>query len=50
MCDEGVPVVGDSGEEPPDPWAEWLRDHLDSMEHEWIVDEREPIPPFPRYS
>lgn len=47
LCDQGVPVVGHSGDEPPDPWAEWLRDHVDSLEHGWIADEREPVPPVP---
>jgi hypothetical protein len=47
LCDEGIAVVVDLGEDAPDPWAEWLCRHLDGREHGWIADEREPVPPVP---
>jgi len=47
LSDQGVPVVVGSGDEPPDPWTDWLSGHLDSMEHDWIADLRDPVPPVP---
>ncbi len=47
LCDQGVPIRVDSGEDPCDPWAEVLRDYIDSLEFAWIADERTPVPPVP---
>ncbi len=47
LCDQGAAVVVGPDADTSDPWGEWLSEHLDSREHDWIADEREPVPPVP---
>jgi hypothetical protein len=47
LCDEGAEVIVDFYEDAPDPWQEWLSEHLDSGERGWMIDRREPVQPTP---
>ena len=47
LCDEGVLIEGERGDEPADPWASWLGKWTDALEYAWLADERSPVPPNP---
>lgn len=47
LCDQGAAIEAERGDEPDDPWTSWLESWTDAMEHAWIADERDPVPPVP---
>jgi hypothetical protein len=47
LCDEEAIIQVERGDEPDDPWASWLCDWTDALEHLWLADERDPVPPVP---
>ena len=47
LCDEEAAIEVERGDEPDDPWASWLCDWTDALEHAWLADERVPVPPVP---
>lgn len=47
LCDEGAVIEAERGDEPGDPWASWIEGWTDALNHAWVADERDHVPPVP---